>query len=66
MQYIKHDVDRHGLSPSPKLVLKIAPDLIDSELNDIAQVCIFNFKIVYLKLSNLPKILSLRFLGGPG
>ncbi|PAV66009.1 hypothetical protein WR25_19443 isoform A [Diploscapter pachys] len=40
MQYIKHDVDRHGLSPSPKLVLKIAPDLIDSEISDIAQVAL--------------------------
>uniref|UniRef100_A0A1I7XGV1 Dihydroorotate dehydrogenase (quinone), mitochondrial n=1 Tax=Heterorhabditis bacteriophora TaxID=37862 RepID=A0A1I7XGV1_HETBA len=41
MAYVKHSVDLLELENRPKVFLKIAPDLIDSEKKDIARVLSF-------------------------
>ncbi|KAK6052997.1 dihydroorotate oxidase [Cooperia oncophora] len=38
LTYVKHAIDVMELNPRPKLLLKIAPDLTESEKKDIAQV----------------------------
>lgn len=44
LAYVKQSVDLHHLERPPKVLLKIAPDLNDAELADIAQVILHDLQ----------------------